>query len=132
MARQIKLDTRELIEIVDSNGNVTGHFRWNPSDLDIVKRFDSVVNFFNSMQVNENNADEISEAIKNQANYLLDSPDAAEELFHCNPLTPRSDGTYYFEYVFNTLAEFVKSELKVRVPKVTSRMKKYTAKYEKS
>ena len=132
MARQIKLDTRELIEIVDSNGNVTGHFRWNPSDLDIVKRFDSVVNFFNSMQVNENNADEISEAIKNQANYLLDSPDAAEELFHCNPLPPRSDGTYYFEYVFNTLAEFVKSELKVRVPKVTSRMKKYTAKYEKS
>lgn len=132
MARQIHLDTRELIEIVDSNGNVTGHFRWNPSDLDIVKRFDSVVNFFNSMQVNENNADEISEAIKNQANYLLDSPDAAEELFHCNPLTPRSDGTYYFEYVFNTLAEFVKSELKVRVPKVTSRMKKYTAKYEKS
>lgn len=132
MARQIHLDTRELIEIVDSNGNVTGHFRWNPSDLDIVKRFDSVVNFFNSMQVNENNADEISEAIKNQANYLLDSPDAAEELFHCNPLTPRSDGTYYFEYVFNTLADFVKSELKVRVPKVTSRMKKYTAKYEKS
>ena len=132
MARQIHLDTRELIEIVDSNGNVTGHFRWNPSDLDIVKRFDSVVNFFNSMQVNENNADEISEAIKNQANYLLDSPNAAEELFHCNPLTPRSDGTYYFEYVFNTLAEFVKSELKVRVPKVTSRMKKYTAKYEKS
>lgn len=132
MARQIKLDTRELIEIVDSDGNVTGRFRWNPSDLDIVKRFDSVVNFFNSMQVNENNADEISEAIKSQANYLLDSPDAAEELFHCNPLTPRSDGTYYFEYVFNTLAEFVKSELKVRVPKVTSRMKKYTAKYEKS
>lgn len=132
MARQIHLDTRELIEIVDSDGNVTGHFRWNPSDLDIVKRFDSVVNFFNSMQVSENNADEISEAIKNQANYLLDSPDAAEELFHCNPLTPRADGTYYFEYVFNTLAEFVKSELKVRVPKVTSRMKKYTAKYEKS
>lgn len=132
MARQIKLDTRELIEIVDSDGNVTGHFRWNPADLDIVKRFDSVVDFFNSMQVSENNADEISEAIKNQANYLLDSPNAAEELFHCNPLTPRADGTYYFEYVFNTLAEFVKSELKVRVPKVTSRMKKYTAKYEKS
>ena len=123
MARQIKLDTRELIEIVDSDGNVTGHFRWNPSD---------VVNFFNSMQVNENNADEISEAIKNQANYLLNSPNAAEELFHCNPLTPRADGTYYFEYVFNTLADFVKSELKVRVPKVTNRMKKYTAKYEKS
>ena len=132
MARQIHLDTRELIEIVDSSGNVTGHFRWNPSDLDIVKRFDSVVDFFNSMQVSEKNADEISEAIKNQANYLLDSPDAAEELFHCNPLTPRSDGTYYFEYVFNTLAEFVKAELKVRVPKATSRMKKYTAKYEKT
>lgn len=131
MARQIKLDTRELIEIVDSDGNVTGHFRWNPTDLDIVKRFDKVVDFFNALEVKDSNADEVAEAIKEQANYLLDSPDAAENLFTCNPLTPRADGTYYFEYVFNTLADFIKSELNVRVPKVTKRIQKYTAKYEK-
>lgn len=131
MARQIKLDTRELIEITDSDGNVTGHFHWNPADLDIVKRFDKVVEFFNTLEVKDNNVDEISEAIKEQANYLFDSPDAAENLFTCNPLTPRTDGTYYFEYVFNTLADFIKSELNVRMPKVTKRIQKYTAKYKK-
>ena len=130
MARQIKLDTRELIEITDSDGNVTGHFHWNPADLDIVKRFDKVVEFFNTLEVKDSNVDEISEAIK-QANYLFDSPDAAENLFTCNPLTPRTDGTYYFEYVFNTLADFIKSELNVRMPKVTKRIQKYTAKYKK-
>ena len=132
MARQIKLDTRELIEIVDSDGKVTGRFRWNPADMDIVKRFEKTVDFFNSLELKDRDIDSVSDAIKEQMNYLLDSPDAAESLFHCNPLSPRSDGTYYFEYVFNTLADFIKSELNVRVPKITQRIKKYTDKYEKS
>ena len=131
MARQIKLDTRELIEIVDSDGNVTGRFRWNPADMDIVKRFEKTVDFFNSLELKDGDIDSVSGAIKEQVNFLLDSPDAAETLFSCNPLTPRSDGTYYFEYVFNALADFIKSELNVRVTKVTKRIKKYTDKYEK-
>lgn len=132
MARQIKLDTRELIEIVDSDGNVTGRFRWNPADMDIVKRFEKTVDFFNSLEIKDGDIDSVSDAIKEQMNYLLDSPDASESLFLCNPLSPRSDGTYYFEYVFNTLSDFIKAELNVRVPKVTQRIKKYTDKYEKS
>lgn len=132
MARQIKLDTRELIEIVDGDGVVTGRFRWNPTDMDIVKRFEKTVKFFETMEIKDGDIDSVSNAIKDQINYLLDSPDAADNLFLCNPLTPRADGTYYFEYVFNTLADFIKSELNIRVPKVTQRVKKYTAKYEKS
>ena len=132
MARQIKLDTRELIKIVDSDGKVTGRFRWNPADMDIVNRFEKTVDFFNSLELKDRDIDSVSDAIKEQMNYLLYSRDAAESLFLCNPLSPRSDGTYYFEYVFNTLADFIKSELNVRVPKVTQRIKKYTDKYEKS
>ena len=131
MARQIKLDTRELIAIVDSDGNVTGRFRWNPADMDIVKRFEKSVDVFNSLVLKAGDIDSVSGSITEQVNFLLDSPDAAETLFSCNPLTPRSDGTYYFEYVFNALADFIKSELNVRVTKVTKRIKKYTDKYEK-
>ena len=100
--------------------------------MDIVKRFEKTVDFFNSLELKDRDIDSVSDAIKEQMNYLLDSPDAAESLFLCNPLSPRSDGTYYFEYVFNTLADFIKSELNVRVPKITQRIKKYTDKYEKS
>lgn len=51
MARQIKIDDREWIEIVNSSGEVTGGFYWNPSDLDIVKRCEKVMDFFDGMEV---------------------------------------------------------------------------------
>lgn len=131
MARQIKLDTRELIEIVDSDGAVTGSFRWNPTDLDIVKRCEKAIEFFRTLEIKNEDLNTVAEAIKDQLNYLLDSPNAAEELFSCNPLTPRADGTYYFEYVFNTIVQFIESEMNVRIPKTSERIKKYTEKYEK-
>ena len=42
MARELVLDTREWIEIKDTRGNVTGGFYWNPSDLDVAKRFSKI------------------------------------------------------------------------------------------
>ena len=42
MAKQIVIDDREYIEIVDKNGTVTGGFMFNPADLDIIKRADTV------------------------------------------------------------------------------------------
>ena len=42
MARQLKIDDREWIEVTDAAGNVTGGFWWNPSDLDIIKRCEKI------------------------------------------------------------------------------------------
>ena len=49
MARQIKLDTREMIEIDDSEGNVTSRLRWNPAYMDIVKLFEKTVHLFTTL-----------------------------------------------------------------------------------
>jgi len=136
MARQITLDDKEYIEIVNSKKEVTGGFWWNPSDLDIVKRCDKVMEFFEHMEVPEGKDDadimfKISDIIKNQFNYLI-SPGAADELFkNCNPLSPRDDGTLYCEYVLNVIVAFIESQLNVRMKRTTSRIKKYTDKYEK-
>lgn len=131
MARQITLNDREWIEIVNSGKEVTGGFCWNPSDLDIAKRCENVLNYFNSLEVEkEANFFAISDEIKKQFDYLLGSDSASEELFkHCNPLSPRLDGTFYAEYVLDTLVKFIESEMKTRIKKSESRIKKYTEKY---
>ena len=51
MGKQLVLDNREWIDIVDSKGNVTGGFYWNPADLDIVKRYEKVAAEFEKIQL---------------------------------------------------------------------------------
>lgn len=133
MARQITLNDQEWIEIVNAEKQVTGGFWWNPSDLDIVKRCENVMEFFGKMEVRkESGTDalfEVSEAIKGQFDYLLGA-DASETLFrHANPLSPRDDGSLYAEYVLDVLVKFIESELNVRMKKTNARIKKYTDKY---
>lgn len=136
MARQIKIDQREFIEIVSSDGKVTGGFYWNPSDLDIVKRCEKVIDFFDHLEAPDGESDTdklfaLSDSIKQQFDYLI-SPGSSDALFkHANPLTPREDGTLFAEYVLSQLVTFIESELNVRMKKTTARIEKYTKDYQK-
>lgn len=136
MARQIRIDDREYIEIANSNGEVTGGFYWNPSDLDIVKRCEKVMDFFKGMEIpkKENETDALfalSDAIKEQFDYLI-SLGASETLFkHANPLSPREDGSLYAEYVLGRLVAFIESELNVRMERTTAKIEQYTKDYQR-
>lgn len=136
MARQIKIDQREYIEIVNSNCEVTGGFYWNPSDLNIVKRCEKVMEFFEHMEVpkEEEKTDilfALSDTIKEQFDYLI-SPGASETLFkYANPLSPREDGSLYAEYVLGQIVTFIESELNVRMKKTTAKIEQYTKDYKK-
>lgn len=131
MARQIQIDDQEWIEIINREKEVTGGFWWNPSDLDIVKRCEKVMDHFNHMEIGQDSdLFALSDEIKDQFNYLLCSEKASEELFkRCNPLTPCQDGELYAEYVLNALVDFVGKEMNIRMQKSTARIKKYTEKY---
>lgn len=133
MARQLTYDDRELIELVNSNGEVTGSFYWNPADLDIAKRCEKVMERLNSISAKDTDrsVDEMAEEVREQFNYLLNSPGAADALFKCHPLTPREDGTTYAEYALSRIVSFIEQELDVRLKKTSSRVKKYTGKYRK-
>ncbi len=131
MARQIQVNDQEWIEIINQEKEVTGGFWWNPSDLDIVKRCEKVIEHFGALEIKpDSDLFAVSDEIKGQFNYLLDSPKAADELFkHSNPLTPRQDGELYAEYVLNLLVDFIGKEMNVRIQKSSARIKKYTEKY---
>lgn len=136
MARQIKLDDREFIEIVNSQGEITGGFYWNSADLDIVKRCEKVMDFFEHMEVPKEKEKTdmlftLSDTIKQQFDYLI-SPGASETLFkYANPLSPREDGSLYAEYVLGQIITFIESELNVRMKKTTAKIEQYTKDYKK-
>lgn len=135
MARQIKIDDSEYIEVVNSDGQVTGGFYWNPSDLDIVKRCEKVMDFFKHMEPPEasNETDALfalSDTIKEQFDYLI-APGASDTLFkHANPLTPREDDSLYAEYVLEQIVAFIEAELDVRMRRTTSKIEQYTKDYQ--
>lgn len=133
MARELVLDTREWIEIKDTRGNVTGGFYWNPSDLDVAKRCEKVVEVFENLHVDENAGDDelykVSDEIKKQFEYLLNTDVSA--LFQINPLSPRPDGTLYAEYLLDVITTFIETEMDMRVKHTSTRIKKYTEKYKK-
>lgn len=136
MPRQIKINDREFIEIVNSAGRVMGGFWWNPSDLNIIKRCEKVMDFFEHMEVQKKddeteNLFAISDVIKEQFDFLI-SPGASEVLFkEANPLSPREDGSLYAEYILGQIVNFIESELKVRIKKTTAKIEQYTSKYKK-
>ena len=134
--RHIVIDDLETIEIKNSKGEVTGEFLWNPTDFDIIKRYDKVREYFENMKTDGNDADEdaamkISDDIKENFDYLLNSK-ASETLFkNCNPLTPRGNGELYAEYVLNIIVKFIEKEMDTRLKKAKTRADKYTKKYHK-
>lgn len=136
MARQITLDDRELIEIVNSQGAVTGSFLFNPTDLDIIQRCEKVAEFFNNFRVPEHDdnrkaLDDASAQIKEQFDYLLDTEASATLFAHSNPLSLWEDGRTYCEYVLDVIRKFVENEFHIRTEKMQNRVDKYTEKYVK-
>ena len=136
MARQLKIDDREWIEVTDAAGNVTGGFWWNPSDLDIIKRCEKTLNFFETAQIPDVDTDldklyEFTDQVKTAFDELLNSSGASDVLFkNANPLTPRPDGTLHCQYVLDVLVDFISKEMNTRIKKSSSRVKKYTDKYK--
>ena len=84
MARQITIDDREYIEIVDKNGTKTGGFMWNPSDFDIIKRAEAVQKKFGDLDVPASDDPEalgkMTAPVKELFDELLNSKGASEEL----------------------------------------------------
>lgn len=120
---------------LDSEGNEIkiGAFRFNPSDLDIAKRYDQVIEKLNNMEISEDidKVLELSDEIKTQIDYLLGFKVSDDIFAHCNPFSPTANGDLFIEVVLDGIANIVESETKQRIEKKQARIKKATKKYSK-
>lgn len=132
----IKVDTGATnVRIRDFDGEILGVVKINPTDVDIVERYTTVVDKFNNLdfgkdeKVSDEQMLKLSDMIKEQFDYLFNYSVSKVFFSKCSPLTIISDGDFYFENVFNNLAPVIEDIVNVRVQKKMKKIKKYTDKY---
>ena len=137
MSEKMKLsvDTGSItVELEDKNGNVIGEFEFVPTDTDILKRFDAVVDAMNNLQLGENPAAEAivqaSDTVREQFDYLLGGKVSDGIFAKCGPFTTVKSGNFFFEEVLEGVGNLIESTTKQRINKKLSKARKAAAKYQ--
>lgn len=120
---------------VNDNGEVIGQIRFNPSDIDIIRRYEEVVDTMNGYTLSENPTEkellELSDKVKELTDQLL-GYHVSDVLFsRSNPFTPNGKGELFFENVWNGLKVLIETTMNQRVEKKLKKIKAATAKYHK-
>ena len=126
-------DGSKVYTIENKRGKVLGKFEFRPTDTNIVKRYEEVVDFYNSYQLPENPTETdmrtAEEEIMNRISYLVGA-DAKEAFFSIlGAFSPLANGELFVENVLSSIAIVIEREINTRTKKVQSRMNKYVAKY---
>ena len=127
-------DGSKVYNIKNKHGKMLGKFEFRPSDTNIVKRYEEVVDFFNNFSVPENTDQAMQTAekeITEKISYLIGGN--AEEAFFSimGPCSALASGELFVENVLKTISGVIEREMDVRTKKVQRRMNKYVAKYHK-
>lgn len=129
----LDIDTGSVIVEIRDKGETIGEFKFNPNDVDIIKRYDHVIEAFNGMIIPEDVGKEdvfiASDEIKKQFDYLLNYNVSDQIFSKCNPLTLTASGDFYAEDVLIKIAGIIEKVTNQRIKKKETKIKKATAKY---
>ena len=127
-------DGSKVYDIVNKRGKKLGEFEFRPSDTNIVKRYEEVVDFFNNFQVPDDTDQAMQTAekeITDKMSYLIGG-DAGKAFFSImGPCSALASGELFIENVLNAISKVIEKEMSVRTKQVQRRMNKYVAKYHK-
>lgn len=120
--------------IKDQDGREFGTFTFNPSDTDIVKRYEKVIGRLEKLEIpepkdGENPFEEVDKVIYEQIDYLLNG-NVAEAFFSImGPFSPLASGRFFIESVLDAIGQAIQNETGERVEKIAGKIKKHTSKY---
>lgn len=129
----IDVDTGSIDVEIRDKGEPIGTFKFNPNDLDIVKRYENVIEALEKLEFPENSEQEVvfmlSDEIKKQFDYLFNYSVSESIFCKCNPLALTASGDFYCEDVLKKIAEVIEKVTEQRIKKKQAKIKKATAKY---
>lgn len=134
---ELKLDAGFItVPIRDANDEKElGSFKFNPNDLDIVKRYEKASAILESITVPDDAGEEavfeVSDKIKEQLDFLLNCKVSDDIFAICNPLTLTADGDFFVEKVVDGIAGLIEQVMDVRLKKKKAKIKKATSAYHK-
>lgn len=129
----IEVDTGSVVVEIRDKGETIGEFKFNPNDLDIIKRYEEASEKFQNLTLPEDYTEEalfkLSDEIKDLFDYILNYKVADSIFCKCNPLTLTASGDFYCEDVLAKIAGVIESVIDQRIKKKEAKIKKATAKY---
>lgn len=134
---ELKLDAGFItVPIRDVNdGKELGSFKFNPNDLDIVKRYEKASTVLEGIVVPDDAGEEaifeVSDKIKEQLDFLLNCKVSDDIFAICNPLTLTTDGDFFVEKVIDGIAGLIEQTMDVRLEKKKAKIRKATSAYHK-
>lgn len=126
----------EKFTIEDKKGTVLGEFEMNPSDMELVKRYEQVADAISHVSDGIEKEEDIAIAlvkienkVKEQINYLFNA-DVADNFFSItSPFTLLANGDFFIENVLNAIGELIKAETGKKFKKIQTKVNKYAVKY---
>lgn len=140
MGNVIKIeDGFKTYDIVNQDNELIGSFSFNPSDTNIIHRYEEVIDALNKLELDlasdtkEKNMNEslkeIEAVVCEKINYLL-GVDVSEKFFSVmGPFTPLASGQFFVENVLNAIGQAIQMETGERIKKINSKIRKHTSKY---
>ena len=128
----------EEYTIEDKKGNVLGSFEMNPSDMEMVKRYehvsDAVSHIADDVDESKDIVDiltEMEEKLNKQIDYLFNSKVSQSFFSITSPFTVLANGEFYIENVLNAIGGLIEAETGKRFDKIKTKVDKYAKKYHK-
>ena len=137
-------DGFQRIPINNKYGDEIGVFYFNPTDIGIIERFNTLADTFDAitepLEAVQNSADGDSDAVEARQIAALEEAkermyDAVDELFGGNaaeaffgkvhPFSP-VDGNFYCENVLQAVGTFISEQFDAETKKLSARVEKYT------
>lgn len=127
---------QELFTIKNKQGKILGEIWMNPTDMEIVKRYDQTAR--NLEKISEAvDADkpeeeilyELEERVKHEIDYLFNA-EVSESFFSItSPFTVLASGEFFIENVINAIGAVLEAKTGERMSRIKARVSKYTEKY---
>ena len=133
-------DGLKTYDIVNQDDKLLGQFSFNPSDTGFIRRYEDVIAEIDK-KVSETPDNEMTEEenikfllefedyIKEKVDYIFNS-NISETFFSImGACTPLPTGNLFYTEVLNAIGGAIQMETGTRVKKVSSKVQKYTSKY---
>lgn len=132
---RIKIDDgSKTYEIVNLDDQVIGTFTFNPSDANIIKRYESVVEAIQEYAdkdapLTPQLFNEAQEFITQKVSDLVGSDTSKTFFSICGALSPMKNGNLYVLNVIEALGAVIEKETNQRMKKINAKMNKYLEGY---
>ena len=127
-------DGSKTYDIVNKQGELLGQFSFNPSDTNIIHRYEKACTKLSEINLPESGEDdeawkEAERLAHENIEYILGAKVSENFFSITGAFSPLESGQFYLESVLDAIGQAIMAETGERVKKINKKVQKHTGKY---